>query len=321
MWTARLQLAISILYLLVSAGICASLVGSSSGLGKGKGGAPAAVAGMTALSDEVEVGLSGVGGCAEAKALLEKEVVLPLSHPSVFFGPGCPICPPPAVLLYGPPGTGKTLLAKACAKEAGVPIIHVTAAALESKWWGETPKILQAVFDAAFKRSCIVFFDEVDGVGRERQGSDQACVYSLKCELLRHMDRVAHGTGRRFVVMACTNHLSALDPALRRRFPRQIGIGKPGLEERADILRALSSRSGPKARMHKDDLLRIAKRTEGMTGSDLQAAYSKACYAHAMTPEVVAKVKAGKIGSPSGLCRAAGPLTLRHWEQLQLENR
>ena len=95
-------------------------------------------------------GLDDIGGYEAVKRELQRMVIVPLTHPHIFYDPKAPALRPPCgVLLTGPPGTGKTLLARACAKESNVNFMALHSAALESKWWGESPKLLQAAFKTA----------------------------------------------------------------------------------------------------------------------------------------------------------------------------
>ena len=171
------------------------------------------------------------------------------------------------------------MLAKAVACEAKVPLITLHAAALESKWWGETPKLLNAVFASARTRyaPCIVFFDELDGLGRARSEHDQSCVYSFKCELLRNFDSLDDAGGA-VVVLACTNCPEKLDPALRRRFQRRIYVGAPSEHGRRDILRVVARHERPGEPLTKV-VETVARRTLGFTGAELAVLYEGACSA------------------------------------------
>lgn len=221
--------------------------------------------------------LEDVGGYERVKTALRQSVVMPLRHPHIFFDSRNPsLRPPGGVLLAGPPGTGKTLFARACALESGVNFLPLHSAALESKWWGESPKLLQAAFKLARTTlaPCIIFFDEIDGLGRKRSEHDQGCVYALKCELLRNMDEL-HAAGP-VTVLACTNCAESLDPALRRRFSKTIRVPLPTREERLSILTVVCKRE---KRMQEDLLKRLAECTAGFTGADLAVAYREACAA------------------------------------------
>lgn len=245
--------------------------------------------------------LSDVGGYADAKEELVSSVVVPLRNPGVFYASGLrSVKPPSGVLLHGPPGTGKTMLARAVAAEANVPLITLHSAALESKWWGDSPKLMQAVFTQARTRyaPCIIFMDEIDGLGRARSESDQSCVYSFKCEMLRNMDSVRDDP---VAVLACTNCPRSLDPALARRFQRKVEVPRPTLEERAAILALLLDQE------HADSVApdALARRTAGFTGADLGSLYEAACSSRLAR----AGRRAERARSARDLVRALGPLT------------
>ena len=215
-----------------------------------------------------EVGMESVGGMQSIKEELMRGIVWPLRKPDVFFRLPS-LRPPSAFLLYGPPGTGKTMLAKAVAGEAGVPLLCLHAAAIENKWFGESPKLLASAFRVAREQlaPCVVFFDEIDSLGRARSEQDQACVYSLKCELLRHLDGAGTDLSRPVTVMACTNHLSSLDTALKRRFGRHLPLPLPDEESRRSILTVLlHDEANPPS---SSCLTKLVKHTHGSSGSDL----------------------------------------------------
>ena len=305
-WRALL----SLLYLTIAAAITAlvSRFVQEGGASGGEGGADKKTAVRNLVSSPSDAPtLADVGGHETVKAELTAAVLTPMRHPRLFYDGPRALRPPRGILLHGPPGTGKTLLARAVANEARVPLLTVTAADLESKWWGETPKLLQAMFDAARKTyaPCLIFFDEIDGLGRARSEQDQACVYSLKCELLRHLDGLE---GAAVTVLACTNCPHSLDPALRRRFQRVLRVGRPGADDRLGVLRVL-------ARDETDDgqlLPEVAARTEGCTGADLAALYEEASSRRLRAGTTGADLDA--LSDGAALLARLGPLTREHWE-------
>jgi SpoVK/Ycf46/Vps4 family AAA+-type ATPase len=240
--------------------------------GGGQNARDARVDAMVTMPDQSRR-LSDVGGHTTVKEELINSVTIPMRNPDVFYRSGLrSVKPPSGILLHGPPGTGKTMLARAVAAESGVPMITLHSAALESKWWGDSPKLLQAVFTQARKRyaPCIIFMDEIDGLGRARSESDQSCVYSFKCEMLRNMDSIQDEP---VVVIACTNCPQSLDPALSRRFQRKVEVPRPTRDERASILTILMNQE------HGDSVTAsgVADRTERFTGADLSSLYEAAC--------------------------------------------
>lgn len=254
--------------------------------------------------------LDDVGGLPDAKRELRRWVILPMRYPDIFYGQTA-LRPSKGVLLHGPPGTGKTMLARAVASEAGVPFVSLHASALESKWFGESPKLLSATFTLARSQlaPCIVFFDEVDALGRARTETDQSCVYSMKCELLRNMDGVEAADASPVVVLACTNFLSSLDAALRRRFGRVVHVGLPDEAERLDILRTLT-----KSETHvAGTLAKVAAASAGMSGADLAALYGEASMSRMNRSTVEDRIADGTIATADDLVHHLGPLSAEHW--------
>jgi transitional endoplasmic reticulum ATPase len=212
-----------------------------------------------------------IGGLDEEIDLVREAVELPLSDPDLFEGMG--IDPPTGLLLYGPPGTGKTLIAEAIATAVDAAFYHVSGPEITSKYKGESEERLREIFDRAREDApAIVFFDEIDAVAPERDdgGDMENRVVGQLLSLMDGLDATGEVT-----VIAATNRIDTIDPALRRpgRFDREIGIGVPDEAGRREIL-DIHTRDVPLA----DDveLDRIAARTHGFVGADLKALVTEA---------------------------------------------
>jgi len=207
-----------------------------------------------------------VAGVDEAKDEV-KEIVDFLREPGRYSAIGGRI--PKGVLLVGPPGTGKTLLARSIAGEAGVPFLFASGSDFVEMYAGVGAARVRRLFrDARRHKSCIVFIDELDAVGRSRGGnslSHEEREQTLN-QLLVEMDGFENHQG--IVVIAATNRQDILDPALLRpgRFDRQVTVGNPDLKGREAILRVHAR----KIQMETDvDLRSIARGTPGFSGADL----------------------------------------------------
>ncbi len=206
-----------------------------------------------------------IGGLDEELELVRETIELPLSEPEVFTRLG--IDPPKGVLLYGPPGTGKTLIARAVANEVDATFITIDGPEIMSKYKGESEERLRDVFERASEQApAIVFFDEIDSIaGKRDDGGDVE--NRVVGQLLSLMDGLdARGD---VIVIGATNRVDSLDPALRRggRFDREIEIGVPGETGRRQIL-DVHTRRMPLA--DDVDLDRIASRTHGFVGADIE---------------------------------------------------
>ncbi|TKX81169.1 AAA family ATPase [Halorubrum sp. SD626R] len=206
-----------------------------------------------------------IGGLDEELELVRETIELPLSEPEVFTRLG--IDPPKGVLLHGPPGTGKTLIARAVANEVDAEFITVDGPEIMSKYKGESEERLRDVFDRASEAApAIIFFDEIDSIaGKRDDGGDVE--NRVVGQLLSLMDGLdARGD---VIVIGATNRVDTLDPALRRggRFDREIEIGVPGEAGRRQIL-DVHTRRMPLA--DDVDLDRIASRTHGFVGADIE---------------------------------------------------
>jgi transitional endoplasmic reticulum ATPase len=208
-----------------------------------------------------------VGGLEEAKQALQEAVEWPLRHADLFTQVGAK--PPKGILLHGPPGTGKTLLAKAVAHECGVNFISVQGPSLVSKYVGDSERGVREVFRKAKQASpTILFFDEIDSLVPVRgSGGDSQTTERVISQFLVEMDGIEELKG--VVVLAATNRLDRLDPALLRsgRFDLQVELTPPDLATRQAIL-AVHTRGKP---LERDlSLERLAARSEGLAGADLE---------------------------------------------------
>ena len=215
-----------------------------------------------------KVTFQDVAGADEEKEELE-EIVQFLRDPEKYTALGAHI--PKGVLLVGPPGTGKTLLAKAVAGEADVAYLSISGSDFVEMYVGVGASRVRDLFRQAKQNSpAIIFIDEIDAVGRQRGsglgGGHDEREQTLN-QLLVEMDGFTANEG--VVVLAATNRVDILDPALLRpgRFDRQVYVGLPDIKGRRDIL-AVHARNKPLA--EDVDLDKLAKGTSGFTGADLE---------------------------------------------------
>ena len=215
-----------------------------------------------------KVNFTKVAGLEEEKEELE-EIVDFLKNPQKYTGVGARI--PKGVILVGPPGTGKTLLAKAVAGEAGVPFFSISGSDFVEMFVGVGAARVRDLFEEAKKNApCIVFIDEIDAVARQRGtgmgGGHDEREQTLN-QLLVEMD--GFGVNEGIIVMAATNRVDILDPAILRpgRFDRKVAVGRPDVKGREEIL-GVHTKEKP---LGEDvDLHRIAQTTAGFTGADLE---------------------------------------------------
>lgn len=211
---------------------------------------------------------SSVAGLKEEKEELE-EIVDFLQNPKKYMELGARI--PKGVILYGPPGTGKTLLAKAVAGEARVPFFSISGSDFVEMFVGVGASRVRDLFEDAKKNSpCIVFIDEIDAVAR-RRGTGMGGGHDEREQTLNQMlvEMDGFGMNEGIIVMAATNRVDILDPAILRpgRFDRQITVGRPDVRGRQEILE-VHAKNKPLG----DDvnLEEIAQTTAGFNGADLE---------------------------------------------------
>ena len=209
-----------------------------------------------------------VAGLQEEKEELE-EIVDFLRAPKKYTQLGARI--PKGVLLVGPPGTGKTLLAKAIAGEAGVPFFSISGSDFVEMFVGVGASRVRDLFEEAKKNApCIIFIDEIDAVAR-RRGTGMGGGHDEREQTLNQMlvEMDGFGVNEGIIVMAATNRVDILDPAIMRpgRFDRKVVVGRPDVRGREEIL-GVHAKNKP---LGDDvDLKQIAQTTAGFTGADLE---------------------------------------------------
>lgn len=239
------------------------------------------------LGGENTIKLDGVAGLQEEKEELQ-EIVEFLKDPGKFTKVGARI--PKGILLEGAPGTGKTLLAKAIAGEANVPFFSISGSDFVEMFVGVGASRVRDMFAEAKRHApCIIFIDEIDAVARRRGtgmgGGHDEREQTLN-QLLVEMD--GFGVNEGIIVMAATNRVDILDPAILRpgRFDRKIAVARPDVRGREDILKVHAQN---KPLGDDVDLTQIAQTTAGFTGADLENLLNEAAINAAMDERVFLK--------------------------------
>lgn len=206
-----------------------------------------------------------------------KRLVLAINHPEVFEKRG--VKRPKGILFYGPPGTGKTLIAKAVAAESNAAFLEVSAADIGTKWYGESERLMQKVFDLANDAvskgtKVVLFFDELDSLAPSREDAHEA-TRKVVATLLQNMDGMKANPN--VTIIAATNRPQDIDPALKRpgRIDKLIQVGLPNTEGRQAILKVHMEKAKKAATAAGElfaegiDLSQVGQATEGMSGADL----------------------------------------------------
>ncbi|WP_232702410.1 CDC48 family AAA ATPase [Halobacterium wangiae] len=229
--------------------------------------APGAGAGGGSGDGTPNVAYEDIGGLDRELEQVREMIELPMRHPELFQQLG--IEPPKGVLLHGPPGTGKTLIAKAVANEIDANFQTISGPEIMSKYYGESEEKLREVFDEAEENApAIVFIDELDSIAPKRGETQGDVERRVVAQLLSLMDGLEDRGD--VTVIAATNRVDAIDPALRRggRFDREIEIGVPDQDGRKEILQ-VHTRGMPLS--DGIDLDAFAENTHGFVGADLES--------------------------------------------------
>ncbi|BGP33836.1 mitochondrial dynamin GTPase Msp1 [Rhodotorula toruloides] len=256
------------------------------------------IAGEVVAPEDIHVTFSDVGGLDPIISQLREAVIFPLCYPQLFESSAGLFGAPKGVLLYGPPGCGKAL-----ARESGATFINMHVSTLTDKWFGESNKLVAALFSLARKlQPSIIFIDEIDSFLRERSRADHEVTGMMKAEFMSMWDGLTTTNDTRILVLGATNRPNDIDSAILRRMPKRFSIKLPDASQRRNILQLMLK----DIKLDKGfDLEGLVRKTDGLSGSDLK----EACRNAAMVPVReymrqnlstggqidVEKVKAGKF--------------------------
>lgn len=232
--------------------------------------------------EDIPVSFDNIGGLEDIIEEVKEAVIYPLTMPHLYSHAAPLLSAPSGVLLYGPPGCGKTMLAKAVAHESGASFINLHISTLTEKWYGDSNKLVRAVFSLARKlEPAIIFIDEIDAVLGTRRTNEHEASGMVKAEFMTLWDGLTSsnsaGLPSRICVLGATNRIHDIDEAILRRMPKKFPVPLPNRDQRRRILQLVlkGSKQDPAF-----DLDYISQVTAGMSGSDIK----EACRDAAMVP-------------------------------------
>ncbi|KAL9045059.1 MAG: hypothetical protein Q9214_001852 [Letrouitia sp. 1 TL-2023] len=225
--------------------------------------------------EDIPVSFHDIGGLGDIIDELKESVIYPLTMPFLYSQTSSLLSAPSGVLLYGPPGCGKTMLAKALAHESGATFINLHISTLTEKWYGDSNKLVNAVFSLARKlQPSIVFIDEIDAVLGQRRSGEHEASGMVKAEFMTLWDGLTSsntaGEPQRILVLGATNRIQDIDEAILRRMPKKFPVPLPSSSQRLRILGLVLKDT----KIDKDDfdLEYLVRITAGMSGSDIKEA-------------------------------------------------
>ncbi|KAF2455087.1 ATPase family AAA domain-containing protein 1 [Lineolata rhizophorae] len=223
--------------------------------------------------DEIPVSFQDIGGLDDIIEEVRESVIYPLTLPHLYAHSSSLLSAPSGVLLYGPPGCGKTMLAKALARESGATFINLHISTITEKWYGDSNKLVNAVFSLARKlQPSIVFIDEIDAVLGQRRSGEHEASGMVKAEFMTHWDGLtsasAAGVPQRICILGATNRIQDIDEAILRRMPKKFPVSLPSAHQRRRIFRLILRDT--KVDRENFDLDFLVRMSAGMSGSDIK---------------------------------------------------
>ncbi|MCX6770279.1 MAG: AAA family ATPase [Candidatus Micrarchaeota archaeon] len=248
--------------------------------------------GESSLADSGLESLDDVGGYEDVKGELREAIVAPIKNPEYAYTYG--IKPPKGILLFGPPGTGKTMIMRALANELDIGFRYVKCSELLSEWYGESEKNLSEVFSIARKKApFLLFFDEIDSIGKKRDSytSDDVAPRVMSV-LLQELDGFASNPKKPVIFVGATNLPDQLDPALMRpgRFDKIIYMHLPDLDARKAIFKVHLSKLPHDETIDYGKLASITERYSGADIKNICTESSRIAAREAMTSGVVVQI-------------------------------
>ncbi|KAI5365840.1 putative AAA+ ATPase domain, ATPase, AAA-type, core, AAA ATPase, AAA+ lid domain-containing protein [Septoria linicola] len=248
------------------------------------------IASEVVAPSDIPVTFNDIGGLDQIIEELREGVIYPLTMPHLYSNHSNLLSAPSGVLLYGPPGCGKTMLAKALARESGACFINLHISTLTEKWYGDSNKLVAAVFSLARKlQPSIVFIDEIDAVLGQRRSGEHEASGMVKAEFMTHWDGLASSTTeggtQRICILGATNRIQDIDEAILRRMPKKFPVSLPNAAQRRQIFELTLRDTKIDRRKSQNgapafDLNVLVRVSAGMSGSDIK----EACRDAAMVP-------------------------------------